>query len=167
MNAHLHEVMRIYQGSDGDATKALYARLEAVGPVGAIAVNLFRAQKASARAKLYRGGVRGRGSYRGMAYDRKQWALDNLARILTEHGSVCGLSWGWGEDQHQTYHRHVLYVELPNGQVSFHTDRRGIGPDAPREWDGVRDASPQRICAFVAAVLSNGGSRVLEKAAHG
>lgn len=144
----LAEIMSIYLGSDGEATKALYARLEALGPAGAIAVNLFRAQKNSARAKVYRG----RG-YRGMAYERKQWALDNLAKILSEHAAACGLLWGWGVDEHQPYHRHVLYVELRNGQVSFHTDRRGEGPDAPREWDGARDASPQRICGFVAQLL--------------
>ena len=141
-------VMQVYLGSDGEATKALYTHLEALGPAGAIAVNLFRAQKNSARAKVYRGG-----GYRGMAYDRKQWALDNLARILGQHAAAVGLLWGWGLDEKQSYHCHVLYVELPNGQVSFHTDRRGEGPDAPRPWDGVRDASPQRVCGYVAKLL--------------
>ena len=58
MTLQLHRVMQTYQGSDGEATRALYAELQQRGPVGVIAVNLFRAQKNSARAKVYRGGVR-------------------------------------------------------------------------------------------------------------
>ena len=147
-------VMIVYMGSDGEATKALYADLERLGPIGVVATNLFRAQKNSARAKVYRGGLRGQGSFKDMAYGRKQWALDNLAQTLTQHAEVCGIQWGWGVDAKQDYHRHVLYVDLPTGQVSFHTDRRGAGPDYPREWDGVRDASPTRVCNFVARVLN-------------
>lgn len=141
-------VISVYQGSDGEATKALYSRLERFGAVGFIAVNLFRAQKNSERAKVYRGG-----GYRGMAYQRKSWAMDNLASALLEHGTKCGIEWGWGEDPEQAYHRFVLYVELPNGQVSFHTDKRGAGPDAPKPFCGVRGVSAQRICWFAAKVL--------------
>ena len=32
--AHIERVMRTYQGSDGELTKALYADLEALGPAG-------------------------------------------------------------------------------------------------------------------------------------
>lgn len=149
----MQEITVIYEGSNGDATKALYDRLALLGPLGQIAVNLFRAQKSSARAKVYRGGMRGRGSYRGMAYDRKQWAMDNLASILTEHAQTCGMGWGWGDDQMQEYHRAVLYVDLPTGQVSFHTDHRGKGPDYPGNWDKARDASPGRICSWCARLL--------------
>lgn len=149
----LSRVLRVYEGSDGEATRKLYGQLEQLGAVGVIAVNLFRAQKCSARAKVYRGGVPGKGSYRTMAYERKQWSLDNLAKTLTEHAQACGITWGWGEDPQQEFHRYVLFVELPNGQVSFHTGQRGIGPDAPNPWDGVRGASPQRVCTFVARVL--------------
>jgi hypothetical protein len=63
---NLIDVALVYEGSNGDATRVLYARLEALGPIGAIAVNVFRAHKSSARAKVYRGGERGRGSYRRM-----------------------------------------------------------------------------------------------------
>ena len=74
------DVISIYQGSNGEATKALYAQLESMGPHGVIAMNLFRACKCSERAKVYRG----RG-YRDEAYRRKQWSMDNLCEALTKH----------------------------------------------------------------------------------
>jgi hypothetical protein len=148
----LADVYRIYRGSDGEATKALYAELQQHGVIGALAVELFRAQKASERAKVYRGGVRGRGSYRGMAYDRKQWAMDNLCKALAQSCSL--LQWGWGLDEKQEFHRHVLYVDLPTGQVSFHTSQRGVGPDYGKPWDGAPCQSPERIIHWVAEVLA-------------
>lgn len=144
-------VLSIYQGSDGEATKALYAALTTIGDDGVVAINLFRACKGSERAKKYRGGERGR-SYRGMAYDRKQWALKNIVWALTK-GSV-GISWGWGIDEllrdRGDPHYHVLYVDLPTGQVSFHTGERGVGPPYPGAWDGVREAAAGRICRHIA-----------------
>lgn len=121
---------------------------------GHVAVNLFRACKASERAKVYRGGQRGNGSYRGMAYDRKQWAMDNLCRALGEHAGILGISWGWGTDDKQPMHRDVLYVDLPTGQVSFHTAGRGKGPDYLHQWDGVPGQGPDRVCRWVARVLA-------------
>ncbi len=144
----LTDVIRIYQGSNGDATKALYAELERLGPIGAMGVNLFRACKSSERAKEYRG----RG-HRGAAYDRKQWSIDNLCEVLTAEAGPLGIAWGWGIDDKQDFHRHVLYVELPTGQVSFHTTSRGKGPDYGKPWDGVRGQSADRICRFVARLL--------------
>jgi len=147
------DVIHVYRGSDGNATVALYQRLEALGPAGTVAVNLFRAQKASERAKVYRGRERGRGSYRAMAYDKKQWSLDNLAAALAAHAATLGIAWGWGIDEEQPVHRHVLYVELPTGQVSFHTDERGAGPDHPRGWDGVPRQSADRILRWISRLL--------------
>ena len=144
--SRLGDVMAIYDGSDADRTGALYAELEAKGPIGVIATNLFRAQKASARAKAYRG----RG-YKGAAYDKKQWSMNNLCDALAAHGG--GLRWGWGIDPVQAVHCHVLYVDLPTGQVSFHSGWRSLGPDYPGEWDGRRDASPDRIVRWVAQLL--------------
>lgn len=143
----LRDVVRVYEGSDGDATKALYDRLNQLGPAGEVATNLFRAHKNSARAKVYRGGNR-RGSYRGQAYDRKTWAMNNLCQILLLHADALGLSWGWAIDVAEARHRHVLYVDLPTGQVSFHTEQRLGGPDYPRQWDGVRGMGAQRICQW-------------------
>ena len=36
------EIMAVYQGSNGEATKALYAKLESVGPAGVIAAETIR-----------------------------------------------------------------------------------------------------------------------------
>lgn len=144
----LDEVRAIYDGSNGEATKALYVRLEALGPIGVVAVNLFRAQKNSERAKVYRG----RG-HRSAAYDTKQWAMMNLCNTLLHEGTAAGFAWGWGIDDEQPVHRHVLYVELPTGQVSFHTDHRGSGPDQPHPFDGQHGRSPWRIVQWVAQLL--------------
>lgn len=151
-SSSLIEILRTYQGADGGATKALYQRLEALGHVGDLAVNLFQAQKASERAKLYRGGDRG-GSFRSQAYSRKQWAMDNLCAVLSDHAAAAGIAWGWGQDEMQERHKDVLYIELPTGQVSFHTEGRGEGPTYAGQWDGVRDASPDRILRWIAQVL--------------
>lgn len=143
------DVLKIYDGSDGDATRALYARLAELGPIGDIAINLFRAQKASARAKVYRGG-----GFKDKAYERKQWSIDNLAEILRLHGEASGIRYGWDEDLAQEFHRWVLYVDLPAGQVSFHAAARGDGPAYAGEWDRIRDASAGRICSWIAKLLA-------------
>jgi hypothetical protein len=147
------EVLQTYRGSDGERTKALYERLSALGPGGLVAVELFRAQKASERAKVYR-----RGSHRGAAYDRKEWAMGRLCEALALHAEQLGLSWGWGLDEEQPVHRHVLYVDLPTGQASFHTAVRAIGPDYPGAWDGQRGQSPDRILRYVGRVLDGAGA---------
>ena len=147
MSSALIDVMRVYQGSDGDATLALYKRLETLGPVGVLAVNLFRAQKASERAKVYRGR-----RFVGAAYDRKSWSMDNLCGVLAASAEL-GIAWGWGQDDKQPVHRWVLYVELPTGQASFHTAERGAGPDHDRCWDGMPGQSVDRILRWVARLL--------------
>lgn len=147
----------IYAGSDGEATKRFYAELMKHGAAGEIAVNLFRAQKCSARAKAYRGGIRGVGSFRGLAYDRKQWAMNYVTRTLFDHGVLLGIGWGWKLDPAQKFHHWVLYVDLPTGQVSFHTDQRGAGPDYAGDWDGQKK-SAERIIAFCDQVLTGQGA---------
>src|ERR1051326_1718916 len=81
----------IYAGSDGAATRAYYPQLETRGSIGAIAMNLFRAQKCSSRAKVYRGGIRGKASYKSMAYDKKAWSMQQLCVMLGVHGANCGI----------------------------------------------------------------------------
>lgn len=147
------DIIRVYEGSDGEATKALYAKLEALGPQGAIAMNLFRACKCSERAKVYRGH-----GYRDEAYRRKQWSMENLCNLLHELAlSTYGVPWGWGVDAvakaEGSPHHHVLYVETTAGQISFHTDVRGIGPDFPGEWDSVKNASAGRACSYAASLF--------------
>lgn len=146
------DVLLIYEGSDGDKTRALYARLQQAGGAGCLAVDVFRATKASARAKVYRGG-----GFKGKAYERKQWSMNNLCDGLTLHARLEGIRWGWKADPAQEFYPWVLYVELPTGQVSFHSPTRGIGPDYEGEWDGVRDVAPVRIAKWIARLLAGDG----------
>lgn len=145
------EISQVYNGRDGDATKRLYAELEKCGPAGVVAVNLLRASKTSEAAKRYRGGDK-HGSYRSQAYSRKQWSMENLARELTAHAEALGITWGWAQDPKQEYHSWVLYIELPMGQVSFHTGARGVGPDYAKPWDGMRGVSGTRIISWAATL---------------
>jgi len=137
----------VYTGSNGDLTRQYYIELAQAGPIGEVALNLMRAQKCSSRAKVYRGGVRGRGSYRDMAYERKAWSMSNLCDILAEHAAALGITWGWKIDPDMTKYPWVLYVDLPTGQVSFHNAHRIHGPDYPGVWDGERK-STERILSF-------------------
>lgn len=137
----------VYAGSDGDLTKRYYAFLESLGPAGLVAQNLFRAQKCSARAKLYRGG-NSQGRYKDLAYGRKNWSMKNLVEILTQHCAALGITWGWKKDPKATFHSWVLYIDLPRlGQVSFHSEGRLRGPDYDGEWDG-QHLSCERILSF-------------------
>jgi hypothetical protein len=146
MTRDLGNIMSVFQGSNGEATTALYNDLRLLGSAGYVALELFRAQKSSSRAKAYRG------SSKGKAYDTKQWAMDNLTTALATLGT---LPWGWKFDPTQSFHNWVLYVDLAAGnQVSFHTAERGHGPDYAGEWDGVRNMGPQRICCFVAGLCA-------------
>jgi hypothetical protein len=151
----LAAVVRVFGGSDGDATKELYARLMRLGPCGCVAMNLFRAQKCSDRAKLYRGG-NSHGSYRAQAYARKQWSIDQLCAELNEWAAAAGIeTWGWKIDpKAEGPHRWVLYIDLPGrGQVSFHSDVRGVGPDYAGDWDGAAGSSTNRVQYFTADVI--------------
>lgn len=138
----------IYEDSNGKATQELYQNLTDKGVAGVVAVNLFRAQKCSARAKEYR-----RGSHKREAYDRKNWSMQNLANVLDAHANELQIKWGWKLDPEQPKHCWVLYVDLPTGQVSFHAEQRGKGPDYVGDWDKSL-ASVSRVLKYVASVLA-------------
>lgn len=129
------------------------------GEDGLLAALLFKAQKASKRAKRYRGGTEtaaGYRSFRDMSYERKSDTLMRLAEFLEESG---GESWGWGRDEAAGQNPWVLYVELPQGQVSFHSPHRGPGRDYGDKWDGQK-VSEERILAFCEDVLRLGAHEV-------
>jgi hypothetical protein len=142
-----NRVFMIFAGSDGDATRALYDELAGYGIIGLVAVNLFRAQKCSARAKVYH-----HGKYSTLAYGRKNWSLGKLTGWLSATDGL-GYAWGWKLDPTSERYPWVLYVDLPQGQVSFHAPTRGVGPDYAGAWDGIVDASTGRILRFVNAIL--------------
>ena len=147
------EILAVYQGSDGEATKTLYAKLLACGYAGVVAMNLFRACKASERAKVYRGS-----RYRGAAYDKKSWSIGNLCAALAERPLSPAITWGWAIDERArsegSPHHHVIYIDVPTGQVSFHNGERGAGPGYAGEWDGAHKTAPDRICRWCADVLA-------------
>jgi hypothetical protein len=147
-----HSAADVYVGSNGDVTRAYYAELEKRGPLGMVAMNLFRAQKCSARAKLYR-----RRAHKGEAYDRKNWSMGLLCGQLALYGGSkhCAdplINYGWKQDPGTPGYEWVLYVDLPQGQVSFHAASRGAGPDYADEWCGEH-RSAERIVAFCDAVM--------------
>jgi hypothetical protein len=169
-----HSAADVYVGSDGDVTKAFYAELEKRGPLGIVALNLFRAQKCSARAKMYR-----RRAHKGEAYDRKNWSMRLLceeleryevSRSVAEKGKYevnigkLSIPYGWKQDPNTPGFEWVLYVDLPQGQVSFHAATRGAGPDYQGEWCGEH-LSAERIVAFCDAVLN--GTSTTEARRHG
>lgn len=143
----IFRILEVYTASDAEATRELYAELMEHGSAGELAVNLLRASKKSERAKVYRGQ-----RYRSASYDGKQWAMGEICRVLTAHPELA--RWGWGVDEKQSFHNQVLYIDLPTGQVSFHTAARGPGPDYPGKWDGAPNRSASRICGYAAQILA-------------
>lgn len=136
----------VYDASDPEATKALYAWLATIGPAGLVAMELFRAHKASSRAKEYRGRAT------RDAYAKKNWAIGNLCDILAEHAEGLGLTWGWGVDEKRPANTWVLYVDLPTGQVSFHAPYRMGGPLYDGQWDRIERVGEFRICAYIGSL---------------
>jgi hypothetical protein len=139
-------VIEIFAGTSGHATRDLYSRLEKLGPIGVVALNLFRAQKASSRAKVYRR------RFKGVAYEKKNWSMKLLCDALGASAAELGIEFGWSEDPAQEFHNWVLYVDLPMGQVSFHS-AAPLSPERYEKlWDGSKD-SASRIIRFVESVL--------------
>ena len=144
-----HVIARMFVHQAVDETVMLYRLLVNLGPAGIVSVNLLRALQASQMAKVYPPQIGRRGHY-----DRKDWSLDNLCIVLGLNAKALGVVWGWGEDPERQAHRWVLYVELPTGQVSFHTAARGDGPDYPGRWDGQRGESSKRVIRYAASLLA-------------
>ncbi len=112
------QVSQAYFGSNAQLTIALMDALLCSGPDGELAVLLFKAQKASTRAKKYRGRSATGDSYRDLAYNRKTDSLLALADFLDASGGEC---WGWKIDDKAGHaNKWVLYIDLPNGQVRGH-----------------------------------------------
>jgi hypothetical protein len=176
MNAYRLPAFTIFEGRDADQTRRFYSQLEAAGPMGAIALNVFRACKKSTLAKQYKGGNR-YGSFKGQSYDQKQWALDQLCKTLLVHAHAKKVIWGWKEDRAVLFGEAsswVLYVDLPFGrdakqetvrrQVSYHCPKRGVGPDYLGEWDGIVGGSNQVAIEFADLVLKWDDEKAIAKA---
>ena len=144
------EVTAVYEGSDRVATTKLYRELQKNGQTGWVAAQLLRCQKSSSKAKVYRRGPKPGLSYRDLAYRNKAKSMKKLCELFWQDS--CGFRWGWGTDKMEPSIPHVLYIDLPNGQVSFHSQERYEGPDYPGNWDGAK-ASEERIILFAGDVL--------------
>jgi len=148
--------IEVYHTSNGELTKAYYVELSTIGPIGLVAMNVFRAQKCSQRAKNYR-----RRAWKDDAYGRKQWSIEQLCNILIMHGQALNISFGWKQDPTVVFGGYdarpswVFYVDLPTGQVSFHCPDRGKGPDYPGNWDGMKGASEARVIEFCNYIFNN------------
>lgn len=147
---------QVFDGSEAAQTRKYLSELAAKGCEGAVAAMLFRAQKASTRAKQYRGGQTGRdGIYRSnrdLAYKNKGQALEKLCDVLMTSWPV--QKWGWGSDNTTVEAPHVLYVDISTGQVSFHSAERFAGPDYRGKWDGIRGVSVDRVIDFCDQICS-------------
>lgn len=144
------KAIEVLKQNDGEVTKAYYAELNSRGPFGEIATALFRAQKRSSRAKDYR-----RGQWRRKAYDVKSWSLGEVCRLLTDYRDTVGITFGWKQDPNVLFGNSaswVLYVDLPQGQVSFHSPDRGSGPDYIGTWCGEH-RSAERIVMFCDSIM--------------
>lgn len=121
-----------FDNSNGNATAKYMRELEACGVDGYLARLLFKACKTSYRAKRYRGRHADGKRFSKLAYENKNQALSDICTLLIHLEAE---AWGWGIDHHQPVYPNVLYVDLPNGQVSFHNVHRLAGPDYPCKWD--------------------------------
>lgn len=146
----LDEIIAVYKGRDANRTRALYALLMTKPPRGVIGVNVLRAARNSEMAKSYR-----KGSATRAAYETKDWAIGQLCDALVANPGVIA-RWGWGRDPKTVGFEDVFYLDLPGaGQISFHNGYRRAGPDYPGAWDGVRNATTDRVCRWIEAILND------------
>lgn len=81
-------------------------------------------------------------------YEAKRKAIDEACQAAAENGVVFG--WAPSGSLHVPW---IVYFELPSGQVSFHSDTRGEGPDYGGSWDGVKDVGAARIQEAINGLL--------------
>lgn len=144
-------------------TRQLRKLADAGDPYATVLRHLRAAQRASDSAKLRAASGLHRDEYAGTDtayrasrlavakdYLHKTWELETAVKNLP----ATTLTWGWGTDP-ESIPPHVLYVDLPTGQVSFHMEMRGDGPHYNTEWDGVRGVSGARIEDAIRALVAS------------
>lgn len=135
----LTAVQVFYQHS-GDVTKAYYEQLAAHGPMGELAVALFRALK---RSKKTTGiGFRRISRRKTEQYDYAEayeWAVNELIRVLVTN-PPSKLPWGWRDS--------TLFVELPTGMVAFDCPEQGLAPFCPIRFEPPAESRDLRIIKF-------------------
>jgi hypothetical protein len=141
----------VFRGSNGGKTRSYLSSLEKLGQSGRIASALFRVLKSSARAKKYRSGTR-TVSFSELEHGRESESLKELCKLLQADSSR--IAWGWQQDPNQDFAKWVLYVDLPHGQVRFHSTDRIDGPEYSGAWDGSLKRE-DHILDFCDSVLGN------------
>jgi hypothetical protein len=157
----------------GRPAKSTSAEPDRVAALRDLVAECAKAQAASDRAKThaaanvhYLDWSGSEASYRASRakvaadYAEKERAL----RAICALAPAAGVVFGWGGDPESHAARWVLYVDLPAGQVSWHTRSRGTGPTYKGRWDGVRDAAAGRI-AEQQRELSQGAASATQDAA--
>jgi hypothetical protein len=141
-----------FNAKDGGVTVGYQNELISRGKAGQLAFGLFRAQKRSTRAKVYRG------KFRGNSYDGKNEALKFVDSLLLLSGSSLDSAvsdWGWKRDHRQAMHDQVLYVDLKDfGQCSFHSAQAMSGRHYRGNWDSSK-ASVDVVLAYCDSVTKN------------
>lgn len=136
-----------FESRNPSVTVAFQSSLLSRGVAGQLAFGVFRAQKRSTVAKGQR-----RGKYRRGCYDGKNEALKYVDSLMQIHARNLGLTWGWGIDRSQEYHSSVLYVDLPTGQCSFHSESSVSTTVYRGNWDR-KSNSRDAILAYCDEVL--------------
>jgi len=140
-------VKEIYYGSNGGQTRSLFTKLKKQhGQIGEVAILLFKAQKASMRAK------ESFGKYRRYAYERKGVAISQLCRSLEKQSDIV---WGWREDIDEPYAKWVLYLDLPTGQSSFHNTYRVGNNEYWTPWNGGGNSSIDNIIDWLDLLMKD------------
>ena len=93
-------------------------------------------------------------SYSDLAYQKKAEAVAALCEILST--DPCGMTWGWQHSSQKDYPPWVLYLDLPQGQVTFHSAERLTGPDYEGQWDREHE-SEQRVLEFCDSLVGYEG----------
>lgn len=141
------KAIEAFNSRDPAVTVSFQNSLLGRGVRGQLAFGVFRAQKRSTVAK----GQRKR-KFRREAYDGKQEALVYVDRLLTANDGLVD-DWGWAKDSQQNYHDQVLYVDLPTGQCSFHSDHSSSAKAYGGKWDRSVE-SKDSILAYCDEVLT-------------
>lgn len=133
--------------------------LEKAGdPAGLTASFMLRVQGYSDQAKQ----ERSRSAAKSL-YQSKDWALTRLYYALHDYAEILGIVWGWGTDPACPGFAHVLYADIPTGQVSFHSSVGGGLPAYAKPWDGSGDTR-SRIARWAKQLIDDKASTGLPAA---
>lgn len=127
------------------------------GRVGMIGAALLNCQKESSNAKKHLKGHAGAIQSRRLSRERYQQKHQAMAALQVHLKEYQTFNWGWAPDPNPSKSSavHVLYVDLPTGQVGFHSTQM-LGRNAKvytGQWDG-QNKNMERIFKFCEDILN-------------